>query len=242
MKMRWANWAAVTVTILAFAGLAECQSTADALHIQLASFAGLQVPSPLLIENDSELPDTYPGANYQVQFHVRGGVPVYHWRLMSGTLPPGLKLDDGGFLHGKPERAGEFQFTIAVKDGSRQPAVQKGFSIRVKSALTVIWKVPAHVSGNRIDGSVDVTNTTPDDMDLTFIVLAVAPNGRATAIGYQHFLLPRATIDKELPFGDTLPRDGYMVYADVVGEVVAKNLIYRTRLQTQKPLQVTVGP
>ncbi|MFZ0804790.1 MAG: putative Ig domain-containing protein [Candidatus Sulfotelmatobacter sp.] len=197
--------------------------------------------SQLQIENDAILPETYPGANYAVTFHARGGVPVLHWKVVKGTIPPGLILDDGGNLFGRPVRDGEFRFTASVKDGSNQ-AVQKSFVIRVKSALTADWKVPAHVSGNRIDGSVKVSNTTPDEVDLTFVVLAVAENGRATAIGYQHFVLPPATLDKELPFGDTLPRGGYVVHVDVVGEVAPKNLIHRKRLQTKGPLQVTVGP
>jgi hypothetical protein len=79
-------------------------------------------------------------------------------------------------------------------------------------------------------------------MDLTFIVLAVAENGRATAVGYQHFVLRRGTIAKELPFGETLPPGGYVVHVDAVGEVERKKLIYRERMQTASPLQVTVGP
>lgn len=247
-RSRLRAWSGVVAMVVACAGLLEAQNRAsnqpwEVFPALAPALAGLQdTVSPLVIVNDSDLPDTYPEANYHVQLEVRGGVPVYRWRLVSGTLPPGLKLEDGGLLHGRPARAGEYQFTAAVKDGSRQPAVQKLFVLRVKSALSIVWKVPAHVAGNRIEGSVDVTNTTPDDMDLTFIVLAVAPNGRATAIGYQHFTLPRATLDKELPFGETLPHGGYVVYADVVGEVTQKNLIYRSRLQTPKPLQVTVGP
>lgn len=235
--LRLAIVAAVSMSIAANGRVAQAGPT--------IAYAFLAVPqdepSPLQIENDSDLPETYPGANYEVVMHVRGGVPVFHWRVAKGTLPPGLKLEDTGNLHGQPQREGEFQFTASVTDGSNQ-AVQKAFVIKVRSALTVNWKKPAHVSGNRIDGSVDVTNTTPNDVDLTFVVLAVAENGRATAIGYQHFVLPRATVDKELPFGDTLPHGGYVVHVDVVGEVAAKNLIYRQRLQTNGPLQVTVGP
>jgi hypothetical protein len=130
-----------------------------------------------------------------------------------------------------------------VTDSNKpQQAVQKAFVIRVRSALTLSWLTPAHVSGNRIDGSVQVSNTTPDDMDLTFIVMAVAENGRATAIGYQHFLLRRGTVGKALPFGETLPHGGYVVHVDAVGEVAARNLIYRERMQTPGALQVTVGP
>ena len=186
----------------------------------------------LVIINDSPLPETYPRGYYEVRFRAHGGVPVLHWRLEKGALPPGIKLEDDGLLHGQAERAGEFQFTVSVRDGGKpEQAVQKGFVLRVRSALTLNWKAPAHVNGNRIEGSVEVSNTTPDDMDLTFIVLAVAGNGRATAIGYQHFLLTRGTVAKELPFGETLPRGGYVVHADAVGEVLPKNLIYRERMR-----------
>jgi hypothetical protein len=129
-----------------------------------------------------------------------------------------------------------------VTDGRPQQEVQKAFVLRVRSALTLNWKAPARVNSNRIEGSAEVSNTTPDDMDLTFIVLAVAENGRATAIGYQHFVLRRGTIAKELPFGETLPPGGYVVHVDAVGEVAAKKLIYRERMETPSALQVTAAP
>lgn len=208
-----------------------------------AATAAPQSEPGLLIENDSELPDTYPHGLYEVRLRAHGGVPPLHWRVEKGALPPGIKLEDDGLLHGQAERTGEFQFTASVTDsGKPQQAVQKGFLIRVRSALTLNWKTAAHVNGNRIEGSAEVSNTTPDDMDLTFIVLAVAENGRATAIGYQHFVLRRDTLAKELRFGETLPHGGYVVHVDAVGEVMPRNLIYRERLQTPGALQVTVGP
>jgi hypothetical protein len=197
----------------------------------------------VVIENDSELPAGYPHRPYELRLHAHGAVSALHWKVEKGTLPPGMKLEDNGLLHGEPERPGEFQFTVsAIEAGNRESAVQKGFVLRVLAALTLNWKAPAHVSGNRIEGSVEVTNTSPDDMDLTYYVLAVAENGRATAIGYQHFVLRRGTVAKELPFGETLPHGGYVVHVDAVGEVAPRNLIYRTDLKTPGPLQVTVGP
>ena len=205
--------------------------------------AGEQAERPIQIENESDLPDTYPHAPYTLHFQARGGVPVFHWRVEKGALPPGMKLEENGLLHGAAERTGEFQFTVAVRDGGQpESAVQKAFTLRVRSALSLRWKTPAHVNGNRIEGSVDVSNTTPDDIDLTFIVMAVAGNGRATAIGYQHFVLRGGTPAMELPFGDTLPHGGYVVHVDAVGEVAPKNLIYRDRMVTPSALQVTVGP
>lgn len=198
--------------------------------------------SALQIENDSEMPDTYPGASYEFFFRARNGVPPVRWKLEKGALPPGLKLEDSGRLSGEPERTGEFQFTVSVRDsGQPAQAVQKSFVLRVRSALTVVWHTPAHVNGNKIEGSVYVSNTTPDNVELTYIVLAVATNGRATAIGYQHFALARGTQNKELQFGDTLPRGTYVVHVDAVGEVAAKKLIYRDRLASQN-LQVAAGP
>ena len=202
-----------------------------------------QSESELFIQNDSQLPDTSPHADYEVLFRARGGTPPLHWRVEKGALPPGMKLDDHGLLHGQPEHAGEFYFTIAVREASQpQEGVQKEFVLRVLAALSLRWKQEAHVNGSRIEGSAEVSNTTRDDIDLTFIVLAVPSNGRAVAIGYQHFPLKRGTTDMELPFGETLPRGGYVVHVDAIGEVPSRNVIHRERMQTPAPLQVNVGP
>jgi hypothetical protein len=191
----------------------------------------------------TELPGTYPHGTYQVVFHAHGHyVPPLQWRVESGTLPPGIRLDDG-VLHGEAERAGEFQFVIVVRDGGQpQQAVHKGFSIKVVDGITVTWKVPPHVTDNRIDGSVEVTNATADVVDLTFDVKAVNENGRATEIGYQHFPLKRGTVGIVLPFGETLPHGDYMVYVDVNGEIAKHNAIYKEQLKTPAALQVVVGP
>jgi hypothetical protein len=224
--------------------LSACQlNPVEAADPEAPQAASTTDDNQIFIETNSQLPDTYPRAPYTFHLTARGGVPPLHWRVERGALPPGIQLDDNGVLHGAAERTGEFQFTASVTDsGSPRQAVQKQFIIHVRSALMLNWKSPARVNGNRIEGSVQVSNTTPDDIDLTYIVMAVALNGRATAIGYQHFLLPRGTTGKELPFGDTLPHGGYVVHVDVVGEVPPKNLIYRERMETPGPLQVTVGP
>jgi hypothetical protein len=196
--------------------------------------------SGLTIMNESPLPEASPLGTYEVRLLARGGTAPFRWRLEKGALPPGIELDRNGLLHGAARNGGEFHFTVSVHDSGNQHA-QKEFTILVHSALELKWKEMAHVDSKRIDGSVEVSNATHDDMDLTFIVLAVAPNGRATAIGYQHFTLRRGTIGQELPFGDTIARGTYVIYVDAVGEVSSKNLIYREQLQTHS-LDVTVGP
>jgi hypothetical protein len=199
-----------------------------------------QEDSGLAVANESQLPDAYPLGNYEVRLLAHGGAPPLHWRIEKGALPPGIELETNGLLRGAARSGGEFHFTVSVRDASNQNA-RKDLVILVHSALELKWKSMAHVDGNRIDGSVEVSNATRDDMDLTFVVLAVAPNGRATAIGYQHFALRKGTVGQQLPFGDTIARGSYVVHVDAVGEVIPRKMIYREHLQTHA-LQVTVGP
>lgn len=228
------------IVLLAMLALAVGLTTADA-----ESAAGQDSDQkPGLVIEPAELPPTYPSAPYDAKFFGQGNyVPVLHWTVAKGALPPGIELADDGTLHGQAQRAGDFHFTVAVKDGGQpQQAVQKEFVLKVVEAMTVGWKIPAHVNGSRIEGSVEVSNTTPEDMELTFDVKAIADNGRATEIGYQHFPLKKGTTAMALPFGETLPSGAYVVNVNVVGEVAQRNAIYRQGMQTPGPLHVTVGP
>jgi hypothetical protein len=237
------RYLAALALVIALGPAALGQAVAASPDQATAGQAPADEGNGLLIEPE-KLPETYPQEPYSVKLFAKGDyVPVLQWRLESGALPPGINLDQIGELRGAAERAGEFEFVAAVRDGGQpQQAVQKVFVIKVVEAIKLEWKVPAHVTANRIDGSVAVSNTTRDDMDLTFDVKAVAENGRATEIGYQHFPLKKGTVGMMLPFGETLPHGGYVIYVNVVGEVAKRNAIYRQRMQTPGPLQVVVGP
>lgn len=245
LKCQRAGLSAIAVFVLAAAGFqfgfpAFAEEQADTQINPPRTEA-----DPSLVIDDRLLPPkTYLHAQYEFMFQARGNsVPPLHWRVEKGELPPGLTLEDNGVLHGEPVRTGEYHFTVSVTDNGRpQQSAHKDFLIEVIEALTVVWKTPAHVSGSRIEGSIEISNTTPEDIDLTFIVEAVAENGRATAIGYQHFLLRKGMTDMELPFGENLPHGGYVVNVDAIGEVAQRNVIFRRRLQTPARLQVVAGP
>lgn len=224
-------------------GLGVAARAQSGQHGQSRATAAVASGRGLVIEPE-ELPGTYPHGPYQFAFHARGHyVPVLHWSVEKGMLPPGIKLEDNGTLHGEAQRTGEFQFVVVVRDGDKpQQAVQKAYTIKVTDALMVVWKVPAHVNVNRIEGSVDVSNATADDVDLTFDVKAVAEDGRATEIGYQHYVLTRGTLGMTLPFGENLPHGTYVIYVNVVGEVAKRNAIYRQALKTPRALPVAAGP
>src|SRR5947209_3178471 len=106
--------------------------------------------SGVTINDRVQPPKTYPRARYQFVFAAAGNsVPPLHWRVVKGALPPGLILEDEGVLHGRPERAGEYRFTLSVSDAAKPPhSAQKDFEIEVEEAFTVTWKTPAHVIGS----------------------------------------------------------------------------------------------
>jgi hypothetical protein len=188
------------------------------------------------------LPTAALWQQYTFRLPASGGTGLYHWHLNGGVLPAGLKLAEDGELAGTPQESGEFEFGILLSD-SDQPAkqLQKKFKLSLEAPLAVEWVRKAKVNGQRIEGSIKVSNHTGRDFDLTMVVLAVNETGRATAIGYQHFPLKMNTLDKEIPFGDTPSWGVYQVNVDVVAEEPVSNRIFRARLVVPK-LAIIQGP
>ncbi|PYX36337.1 MAG: hypothetical protein DMG81_16230 [Acidobacteria bacterium] len=211
-------------------------------HFAIAQQAPAPDPSALAM-NPATLPPASPRHPYKFQFQSHGGIPPVTYALVEGAPPRGTTLTPDGVLSGTPSAPGEYRFSVSVTDSSRPPqTASRMYILRVVAPMLMQWKRYAKVSGNRVDGSVVVSNGTEDDFDFTFIVLAVNEIGRATAIGYQRISLKSGTDAFEIPFGETLPRGAYDVHVDGVAEVPDKDLIYRSRLQTKEKLQVTVGP
>ena len=179
---------------------------------------------------------------YSFRLEAHGGVAPLHWEVTSGALPEGINLDPDGLLHGTPAKIGDYHFTGTVSD-SAKPAHQASheFELRVVTPLLAEWSRLPQVSGNRIEGEIQVSNGTEHNFDLTVIIVAVNEIGRATALGYQHFHLKPDTTDLKIPFGETLPRSSYQVDADVVAEVLETHTIYRVHLSTSR-LEVQQGP
>lgn len=197
---------------------------------------------PLAISEKENLPPASLWESYSRSLQVAGGIRPYHWTLVSGPLPHGLELRDDGEIHGTPDESGVIEFTATVRDDSLPPEQQtRKFTLRIEKPLTAEWDRTARVNGQRIDGSVKVSNRTGRDFDLTVVVLAVNEIGRATAIGYQRLPLKKHTKDFQIPFGDNLSRGAYDVNVDVVGEEPISNRIFRARLVAGKQ-QITQGP
>jgi len=189
------------------------------------------------------LPKAYVRQLYQARLEADGGITPLKWEVSEGSLPAGIILQNDGVLSGTPMETGEFHFTARVTD-SGKPAYQRQqqLSLLVVAPLMLQWSRYPKVTGPRLEGSVTVSNQTEHDFDLTVIMLAVNEIGRATAIGYQHFLLKKNAAEVEIPFGENLPHGGYELNVDAVAEVAVTGSIYRARLMPKERFQVQLGP
>jgi hypothetical protein len=203
---------------------------------------GAATGEPLVVQTVN-LPKAFVRQPYQIRLEARGGILPLNWELAEGAFPPGMSLHHDGTLTGTPSDTGEFKFTVKLND-SGKPAFERrqDLVLKVVAPLFAQWGRYPVVNGQRMEGSIKVSNATENDFDLTMIALAVNENGRATAIGYQRFVLKKGISEFELPFGENLPSGAYQLNVDVVGEVAATNSIYRARLVPKETLKVVVGP
>jgi hypothetical protein len=210
----------------------------------LICFCGMlaaQVP-PLAVV-DQPLPAIEAGVEFHLLLHATGGVSPYVWSLATGDLPDGITLTPEGLLAGRPTKPGPFTFVLKVDDsGHPAHSINKEFHAVVTASLLLEWLDPPKVHDNRIDGSVQVSNGTKNAFDLTVVIVAIAENGRATAIGYEHFPLKAGDTNVKIPFGNTLPYGGYEIRVDAIAEIPTRNAILRQSLQPPQPLQITQGP
>ena len=178
------------------------------------------------------------GSNFNFPLIATGGSAPYSWRLVDGQLPPGLKLKaHSGAISGVPATAGEYRFTVAVADSSAPPLqTQRAMTIAVIAGLTIEWKQYPKVQGATLSGSVVVTNQTGQDFDLTVVVVAVNSIGRATTLGYQHFILAGEQSGPVIPFSSSPGSGTYVVHADAIAHRPGGKQIYRARKQTSQPL------
>lgn len=203
-----------------------------------------QNPPPTLVINQQTAPPAYLGQKFTWRLTASGGTPPYTWQITSGRLPSKLSLDaSSGMITGMPAEVGQYFISVAVTDSSSPPLeARSNFTITVTSPsnpspLTLDWKQPPRIQGAAIQGSVEVANHADEAFDLTVIVLAVNEIGRATALGYQHFVMPSQG-SQVIPFGATPGPGKYVIHADAVAEIARTDSIYRARKETKDPLNV----
>jgi hypothetical protein len=88
------------------------------------------------------------GKPYSWSFTGAGGCgPAlpYQYRVLDGTVPPGLTLDSSGLVHGTPTQAGEYSFWVELSDENppsaswcRPSSAQRQFTIKIIEGLKIV--------------------------------------------------------------------------------------------------------
>jgi hypothetical protein len=77
--------------------------------------------NPMTITTTS-LPNGVHAKAYAAKLAVSGGKSPWVWSVIAGALPPGVKLSAAGAFSGTATAAGQFAFTVQVKDATKPTA------------------------------------------------------------------------------------------------------------------------
>ncbi len=88
------------------------------------------------IDTDQPPPPGVVGTPYSFVFQPQDGAPPYGFWIDAGEIPPGLKMEGDGTLHGTPTAPGTFSFTVG---GSQccGPDSQMGFTLTIRDKLAI---------------------------------------------------------------------------------------------------------
>jgi len=121
-------------------------------------------PPAALLVTTSSLANGVVGASYNQTVTATGGVPGYHWSILSGSLPAGLSLSaTSGTISGAPTATGTSSFTIQVTD-SETPTPQ---TATANLSITVTNPPPLQIT----------TTSLPDGMTGTAYSTTVSATG-----------------------------------------------------------------
>ena len=94
----------------------------------------IKVAAALEQRSASKLRSGKVGKRYALKLRAVGGVAPRTWKVVSGKLPAGLRLDSAtGAITGTPKKAGTFRFRVRVSD-SLKAISTRSFSLSVKKA------------------------------------------------------------------------------------------------------------
>jgi Domain of unknown function (DUF4082)/Bacterial Ig domain len=143
-------------------------------------FAGT-IPTSGLQVVTAQLPGAALAGVYSATLSATGGKPPYAWSLSSGAWPSGLVLGTSGTISGTPRSAGDFRFTVQVKDAAGNSAT-RNLSINIGTPTPAV-AIGTPANGTTVAGRVSVTGTASDSVSLTSVQVEVDGRTYASASG-----------------------------------------------------------
>lgn len=112
------------------------------------SLLGLVLAAPVALAQTGSvridavpLPDGVSGRAYSTTLRATGGEGALQWRVQSGQLPPGLRLESkSGEIHGLPIAQGLWEAVIEVRDAAGHKASGRA---RIRVALPLVLETRA---------------------------------------------------------------------------------------------------
>ena len=127
------------------------------LLVSLLALVVVPAAFALRFSDDSyNMPQGATGQSYSKTFHGEGGCgPAlpYQYRILAGSLPPGLSLSKSGTISGVPTVGGKYDFWVELSDQDPPTAsfcvvpakAQREFAITILQGLNIQQNaLPAH--------------------------------------------------------------------------------------------------
>ena len=119
------------------------------------------VAAPTITITPATVPAATPHVAYSQTLAAQGGTAPYTFSLASGALPPGLSLGTDGTLSGSPSTGGNFNFTIAATDSTRNGTYQgtRTYSLTVTAPTITLTpgNLPAAAIGTAYSQNIAAT-------------------------------------------------------------------------------------
>ena len=120
-----------------------------------------------------ELPDGRAGMEYSAPLVCSGEEDEPVWEVVSGDLPPGLSLTEGGLLEGSPIGSGEFTFEVAVDDGLGDDVAELSIAIPDVVLISGFEPFGGYPTNPSWDALVPMHETFVADLDVRVIEIPV---------------------------------------------------------------------
>jgi len=174
----------------------------------LPASVGYADAAPLAITTTS-LPPATRTVFYSTTVAAEGGTAPYTWFVTDGTVPDSFSLSIGGMLSGVPEAAGDWTFTVSVRDAAGG-ADSRSFTLTVvpppaqNPEAPVVWS--SYLGGGARES-------------VRSVVADVAGNVFITGVTSSEDFPTRNAFDATFGGGGWLPTDAFLAKVTVAGRL-----------------------